>query len=329
MSIFRAQLSDNLSDEKIKEYNEWNRKLSQQNNREIYRPINVSKIKEDLVPIENGKMMLIKPAEIAYEVKVLLDEMRRDPQYEFCKPYIQKPVIWTYALETACTEGIRIYMSPVFAHTLIHLRGNYEAEAYWGKLSKEEQNSDKCIKTYNMLRTRHVKYVILHEIYHIVYNHVRRGILKYGGNPSELEKTTGNISMDLEINRDIEGSFPELRGCTEIIEGIWWKDEKFYSSAKKPFKKEIWEDIWDDFMESHKNFKTSNPFTNDGANPMQESEKQVGPYAEGWDKAIKSITDKSLDPRTFNFDNIDNSLSNPEIMKGIDKILTALKNEEK
>ena len=105
--------------------------------------------------------------------------------------------------------------------------------------------------------------------------------------------------MDLEINRDIENCFPDLAGATNTINGIWWQNEDYYSSAKKPFVRAIWEDIWTDWKENGNNYTPqggTNPFNKEGTNPTQQSQAQVGPYAEGWKKAIDAIKRGRINP---------------------------------
>ena len=140
-------------------------------------------------------------------------------------------------------------------------------------------------------------------IYHMFYNHVRRAALKYGSNPSQEEHRRANIAMDLEINRDIESTFPDLRGATEVIEGIWYQNPKFYSSKGRIFKKEIWEEVWDDWTENGQpeDFGESDQFNSEDANPVQDSQAQVGAFADGWRKAIDAIQSGRINPETFNF----------------------------
>ena len=158
-------------------------------------------------------------------------------------------------------------------------------------------------RKYYDIYTKYMRFVVVHEIYHMFYNHVRRAALKYGSNPSQEEHRRANIAMDLEINRDIESTFPDLRGATEVIEGIWYKNPKFYSSKGRIFKKEIWEEIWDDWTENgqQEDFGESDQFNSEDVNPVQESKAKVGAFADGWRKAIDAIQSGRINPETFNF----------------------------
>ena len=259
----------------------------------------VSKIKDDYVKLRNGGVVHLRPAWLANQIAHLLNDMRSDGAYSFIKPFIMKPVIWTYEIDSACTDGIRIYMSPLFAHNMFLATINAVKEYKNTATYDELQDEEKYIQTENMIRTKLVRFAIVHEVYHILYNHVRRGILKYGSNAPASDHTLGNYAMDLEINRDIESCFPELRGSTETIGGVWWENEKFYSSKGEKFMREIWEDIWDDWKNSGKSFRQDDIF-NEGANPTQKSNAQAGAYADGWRKAIDAIKNKQIDPKTFN-----------------------------
>jgi len=235
-------------------------------------------------------------------VKTMIDDMRRNREYSFILPYLDKPIIWTYEIKTACTEGIRIYMNPIFAEMILNERhGKKEADEFWATLKNNLERTDNANLTkYRLIQTRYVRFIIIHEIYHILYNHCRRAILKYGSHPTLDEKTRGNIAMDLEINRDIESTFQDLVGSTNEIGGIWFENEEYFSSKGKSFKKDIWEDIWDDWTEWDKNFNPSNPFNNDNVNPKRKNKTKIGPYADGWRKAIDAIKKRQIDPRTFN-----------------------------
>ena len=331
-SIFSGQFGKNTTDQQIAAYKAHKDRAlkSKYNYVEKYKNVDISKILKDKVPLSNGGVLNICPAAIADDIKMMLDDMRRDPKYEFIKPYIQKPVIWTYEIATALTDGIRIYMSPVFAAVLLdstpkRRMGGAEADEWFNSLSFQEQRDSKNRLKLRMMRTKYVRFTIVHEVYHILYNHVRRGILKYGSNPTEQEHEVGNISMDLEINRDIESTFPDLRGSTQKINAIWYENEKFFNKKGQPFVKDIWEDIWDDFMARGKNFKTSDPFANEGANPVQADNAKQGPYADGWRKAVDAIKGKLIDPKSFDLSNIPDSTSDQSLEDALNKIL----NDEK
>lgn len=320
-SIFQGQFGSHTTDDQRKGYDELTKKAERAKNNN-YKGLNVSKILKDKVPLKNGGYITIKPAEIADDVKQAIDDMRRNPAYSFIKPFLEKPIIWTYEAKTAFTDGIRIYMSPMFAHVMLSKQhGGGEAEKYWEGLTGKEQFDSKCRQKFNAIRTRYIRFIIIHEAYHILYNHVRRGALKYGSNPSESEHELGNIAMDLEINRDIESTFEELRGATELIGGVWYKNEKYYKSDGTIFKKDIWEDVWDNWYDAGKKFKTEDPLNREDVNPVQKSKKQVSPYADGWKKAIDAIKGKMIDPMSINLGDVeDKNLSNEEVMDIINKM---------
>ena len=296
--IYQGSISQNTSADKLKAYKEAG---IQQHK---IRGNDISKIDRDVIPLENGGTKVIRPRQIANLAKRMLDNMRSNPQYSFIKPFITKPIIWTYEAKTAFTDGIRIYMSPAFASTLIgKKRGLGEANAYRDSVDNLHLNDKDVVRKYYDIYTKYMRFVVVHEIYHMFYNHVRRAALKYGSNPSQEEHRRANIAMDLEINRDIESTFPDLRGATEVIEGIWYQNPKFYSSNGRIFKKEIWEEIWDDWTENGQveDFGESDQFNSEDVNPVQESKAKVGAFADGWRKAIDATQSGRINPETFNF----------------------------
>lgn len=301
MSIYTGQIGTDTSQDKIRDYERIDREIRAGKTDNYISGIPINKIEKDVVRLKNGGKMTIYPSRIAKEVKDLLNVMRDDPNFSFLSPYINKPIIWTYEAKTAFTDGIRIYMSPLFATKLMGRGAGFtEAEAWWGTLNGEQQMDQDYIDEYFKRKMKYVMFVIVHECYHIFYNHIRRASLKYGGHPTAQEKDVGNISMDLEINRDIESTFEFLRGSTEFINGIWYKNPNYYKSNGTVFSKDIWEDVWDDFIKSKKSFKRSNPTNSSGVNPKQKSTVQQSPYADGWRKAVDSIKRGLLNPNTFN-----------------------------
>ena len=296
--IYQGSISQNTSADKLKAYKEAG---TQQHK---IRGKDISKIDTDVVPLENGGTKIIHPRQIANLAKRMLDNMRTNPQYSFIRPFITKPIIWTYEAKTAFTDGIRIYMSPAFASTLIgNKRGKGEANAYRDSVDNLHRNDKDVVTKFYDIYTKYMRFVVVHEVYHIFYNHTRRAALKYGSNPSQEEHRRANIAMDLEINRDIESTFPDLRGATETIEGIWYQNPKFYSSRGRIFKREIWEEVWDDWTENgqSEDFGDSDQFNSEDVNPVQESQAQISPFADGWRKAIDAIQSGRINPETFNF----------------------------
>ena len=332
MSIFNSQIGSNTSDERKKQHQQYTDNIirSKSNYKERYIPVDISKMKTAIVPLTTGGSIKIFPAQMAFMIKVMLDDMSHEKRYAFIMPYLKKPIIWTTEIETALTDGIRIYMSPAFAGALIFGDGTREADEFKKSLpSDQDWNDNKNRLKYRTIQTKYVRFVIIHEVYHIIYNHVRRSIIKYGANATKQEATLGNISMDLEINRDIESAFPDLVGSTETINGIWYKNEKYFKKKKKPFMKDVWEEIWDDFMDRNKKFNTSDPFSNEGANPVQKDNNQPGPYADGWRKAVASIKGKLIDPKTINMPGGSGTISQEQLADVLDQILkNAAQNED-
>jgi len=84
-------------------------------------------------------------------------------------------------------------------------------------------------------------FVIIHECYHQLYRHIEQSKRKKETrNATPAIHRLANISMDDEINRDIEEQFPEFDGITKLIDGCIEKEE---------YPHEIWMDIFDDKMQ--------------------------------------------------------------------------------
>ena len=124
-SIFQGQINKNISQEDLDNYNSVGipSKISG------LVEVNISKLSSDTLRTLNGGSITISPATIANQTLRMLNNMRSNPQYSFLAPYIEKPVIWTFQIDTAMTEGIRIYMNPLFAHFLMAIKTK-EANEY-------------------------------------------------------------------------------------------------------------------------------------------------------------------------------------------------------
>ena len=61
-------------------------------------------------------------------------------------------------------------------------------------------------------------FVLLHELYHHVYNHINRGNEQISEYPvHEIQ----NKAMDYEINYAIEQTWPDFVGCTKLSKGLY------------------------------------------------------------------------------------------------------------
>lgn len=296
-SIFQGQINKNISQEDLDNYNS----VGIPSKIPGLKEVDISKLSSDTLRTLNGGIIKFSPATIANQTLRMINYMRSNPQYSFLVPYIEKPVIWTFQIDSAMTDGVRIYMNPLFAHMLLAIKTS-EANEYYKELEKEyKAHKEEYIQIYNNKLTKLLRFVIVHECFHILYNHARRGILKYGSHPSKEEHTRANIAMDLEINRDIEASFEDLRGSTdEIGKSVWYLYEEYYKSDGTIFRKDIWEPIWDDWTNNKKSFDRNDQFKSENYNPKQRDKAQQGAFADGWRKAVQAIKDKRIDPKTFN-----------------------------
>lgn len=258
--------------------------------------IPVHLIEEDTVKLSNGKTITIHPKKIAQNVQAAVSLMRTTASYSFLKPYLLKPILWSYECKTACTDGIRIMMNPLFGNTLLRL-GSKVADAY-----KNSGNQNISIEAINWKIAKYVVYIITHECYHVLYQHIKRIRLLLGQDNNYF--TMANIAADLEINRDIESCFPELRGATQELEGVWWQEDDFddydISNDGKLFKSQTFEDILTWMME-HNEPKSAedSPFNKP---PELEGDNKAGSaYGNGWDIAVRGIQNRIINPEDMQF----------------------------
>lgn len=149
-------------------------------------------------------------------------------------------LIWTFRVDTAATDGIRIYFNPIFVWELISKCGPL-AEAKQQDLKKQGVNTkDPNVFDPVFEVAKGFIFVIIHECYHQLYRHIEQSKRKKETrNPTPGIHRLANISMDDEINRDIEAQFDEFDGITKLIEGCIEKEE---------YPHEIWMDIFDNKM---------------------------------------------------------------------------------
>lgn len=246
---------------------------------------NISEMESLTVEDKNGNIRTFNPRKIASWCKQFLDMMRTNKDTQWLAPFISKNIIWTTECKTFFTDGIRIAANPYFAAVLIN-HGMKEARQKMSEISasnKYDFNGEREIEREYI--SKYFQYVIVHEAYHMVYQHIRRSLLKIGkGN--EYEHSIANIAMDMEINRDIEAQYQKYSGATKTLEGIWYEDY-INKHTGKPFAKEIWEDIYDYLMENPDQVPENKQQIEEGNLPPFQPPKW--PYKDGWDKAIDAI----------------------------------------
>jgi predicted metal-dependent peptidase len=208
----------------------------------------VSKIEEIDVILPDGTKDKCRPAQVAALARHFMNAMENDRDLRVLRKYFPRNIIWTFSIATAATDGIRIAMNPYFADQLF----GYDEQIY-NKLEAEGAS----VKALNNVQGTVFQFVIVHEIYHQLYQHNVRGMLK-SETANGANHNLANIAMDVEINRDIELHIPKFRGCTELIHGMW--DERFNNG-------EFWETIFDAYYN-----KEANP----PMNPNQMSQPQPG-----------------------------------------------------
>ena len=178
------------------------------------------------------------------------------------KTYITK-ITWTidYRCPTACTDGIRIFINPIFAYKMIcrsndNIINSYHTYKNGGKKDwKKDFIADYGVKdvftsvpdiTY-FYRYRSLAFIILHEVYHQIYRHIQQAKKKQETrNADDATHRLANMAMDAEINRDIEWQFEEMKGCTEEVPGI---TDGMYIPKYKTW---AWNTIFDDYVRQGK-----------------------------------------------------------------------------
>ena len=166
----------------------------------------------------------IVPAQIATFCEMAKAEASRTRELGPILGRFNKPILWSFNIDTAASDGVRIAFNPIFAEQLI-----YKEKV---KLKKLIDDSKKNNKPLNMSQSdriikmaRLVLFVICHEAYHQIYRHREQAERKketQGGQNHQL----ANIAMDAEINRDIEKQIPKyFAGATEECDGVF--DDRF------------------------------------------------------------------------------------------------------
>lgn len=173
-----------------------------------------------------------------------------------------KPILWSFNIDTAASDGVRIAFNPVFAEQLL-----YKGKGQVKELMSQGKRMSQADRVITMARL--VLYVICHEAYHQIYRHseqVERKTETQGGKNHQL----ANIAMDVEINRDLEKQIPKyFAGATEECEGIF--DDRF--------RMEPWQIIFDAYFYN----KVSTPQQPINQNPVNNSQQQSGQQGQSGD----------------------------------------------
>ena len=160
-----------------------------------------------------------------------------------------KPVIWSFKVDTAASDGVRIAFNPIFAQQLIYQGKQQVKDAL---ASGKRMSGDE--RTIRMARL--FLFVLVHEAYHQIYRHREQAERKpetQGGSNHNL----ANIAMDAEINRDIEKQIPQwFAGATAESNGIF--DTRF--------RMEPWQDIFDAYF-----YKKLEPPQQTNPNPINQN----------------------------------------------------------
>ena len=209
-------------------------------------------------------------------------------------------IVWTFRVSTAATDGIRLYFNPLFANNLLSLAGP-DALNKQKELTKQGAKPSVIKETLMFESSKYFLFVIIHECYHQLYRHIESSKYKEEtrvGGPAIQH--LANVSMDDEINRDIEIQFPEFAGATKASDGC-------IEAEKYPI--EIWSEIFDDKFKSGETVIPPPPINppqgpgngSDDNDDDSDTVHKVAPqdYADGWAQAIADIKSGKVDPNKF------------------------------
>ena len=269
-------------------YSKENRELidvaAAERSKNTVRQCNIAEMDSLTIEDKNGKIKTINPRKIASLCKSFLDLMRTNKDTEWLSPFIAKNIIWSTECKTFFTDGIRIVANPYFAAVLIN-QGQSDARKQKDEIYNKFSDFNRAVDAEREIISKYFQYVIVHEAYHMVYQHIRRSLLKIGKG-TKYEREIANIAMDMEINRDIEAQYQKYSGATKTLEGIWYEDY-INKHTGKPFDKEIWEVIYDYLIENPDQLPENKQQLQEGNLPPAQPPKW--PYKDGWDKAIDAI----------------------------------------
>lgn len=223
----------------------------------------------DAITGEKTEVSII-PQEVASFCELAKTKAMSDPILGPILNRFPKPVIWTFAIDTAASDGVRIAFNPVFAQQLIvQGQGMLKQMVSSGKNVK---GNDKAI-----YMAKYFLFVLTHEAYHQIYRHREQAELKQetmGGKNHNL----ANIAMDIEINRDIERQLPKwFKGATVEANGCFDTEGKF--------ERDPWQLIFDAFYYNgvEPPQTNQNPINNSNSQPQQGQTGQQGSQGETQD----------------------------------------------
>ncbi len=195
----------------------------------------------------------IVPAEIAQFCEMAKTQAASTRELGPILGRFNKPILWTFNIDTAASDGVRIAFNPIFAEQLLY-KGKGQVKEMLAQ-GKRMSSNDRIITM-----ARLVLYVICHEAYHQIYRHREQAERKtetQGGKNHQL----ANIAMDAEINRDLEKQIPKyFAGATAECDGIF--DDRF--------RMEPWQLIFDAYFYN----KVSTPNQPINQNPVNNQQQQ-------------------------------------------------------
>lgn len=217
-------------------------------------------------------------------------------------------IIWTFdpLVQTAATDGVRLYFNPIFVLEITALVADKvskkAAELRAQKINPYPKNPGPNDYDGEFEAVKPFIFILMHECYHMLYRHVEQSKRKKEtANGGRYIQWLANTSMDLEINRDIEYQWPEFEGCTELTKG--WIDKKWNTM--------VWSRIFDERLKDKEQMPPGEKYIpptqevkedpdEPGGGDMPETEIEASDdYVDGWQKAIDDYLAGTLDPNNF------------------------------
>lgn len=148
-----------------------------------------SKLKE--IPLSNGEYL--KPADVVKWVNEAISYMRWEwgSFYSFVQNFTIVYIINDPEITTMAVDGhFNMYIDAVFVYNLVHA---YSSEGNTEKDKKDAYNKGLAL----------VGAVIMHEVFHIVFNHIERGerwCISKNKQLDERAQHDNNLAADIEVN---------------------------------------------------------------------------------------------------------------------------------
>ena len=239
----------------------------------------------------------------------IMDQYLNSGDLSILSDYVSKVVWTTDGVDTAATDGYRLYFNPLFANELMNLTAKEAKQKRDDMIAKGIDPKDKR-NGFDFLfeNSKCFIFVLVHECYHQLYRHIEsEKMFPKTANLTPITHDHANICQDIEINRDIESDFTQFAGCTLKSHGRWETDLFPTETWTEIYNKKYGEDgeckMGEDYIPPSPTEQPPSPPVDGGddGNDDSENEKMHAPedYKKGWDAALAAIKANKIDPNTF------------------------------